>query len=379
MVDVSIITEGISNLFKIGGVSTWLRDLIDGIPELNFSIINFSHNNDDLCIQILKEQHNLNSFNNIILKDYPLSFSQIEQILYNYNFEEAKIYHAASTGCACLCAMQLSKLNEKPFILTEHAIYWKESQETNELESGIEVSKKITHKLRYIAKDAYKKAEIVISPTEFTRNIQISEGANPSKCKIINNGVDPERFKFNYRFPVQKVGFAGRITRIKNIERIINIWKIVSSKNPKLKFFIIGPIDNIAYYNYLQELINSLNLGSKIEFINSLDRANWVNYIDILFLASKMETQPYVVLESFASGILTVVPNIGGLSETVKDAGLIYDFQAKDEEIATELISLISNENLYKEKVFKGRKLSEETYNIKRMLNEYKNIYKNFL
>ena len=42
-----------------------------------------------------------------------------------------------------------------------------------------------------------------------------------------------------------------------------------------------------------------------------------------------METQPYVILESFASGILTFVPNIGGLPETVKDAGLIYDFQEK--------------------------------------------------
>ena len=379
MIDITIITEGISNLFKIGGVSTWLRDLTEGIPDINFSIINFSFIDNDSSIPMNQSQNNLKSFNNILLKDYPLSLRQIEQIFKSHEFEEAKIYHATSTGCASLYAMQLSKKRAKPFILTEHAIYWKESQETNELESGIEAGKKITRKLRSIAKDAYKEAKIIISPTDFTRNIQISEGADPNKCRVINNGVDPERFKFNYRFPVKRIGFAGRITRIKNIERIINIWKIISSKNPQLKFFIIGPIDDLNYYNHLQELINSINLSPKVEFINTLDREDWVNKIDLLFLASKMETQPYVVLESFASGILTFVPNIGGLPETVKDAGLIYDFQEKDEEIATQLLNLISNEDSYKVKIFRGRTLAEETYNIKRMLDEYENVYKNFL
>ncbi|HXK70948.1 MAG TPA: GT4 family glycosyltransferase PelF [Caldisericia bacterium] len=379
MVDITIITEGISNLFKIGGVSTWLRDLTEGIPDINFSIINFSFIDNDSSIPMNQSQNNLKSFNNILLKDYPLSFNQIEQILKDHEFEETKIYHATSTGCASLCAIHLSKIKEKPFILTEHAIYWKESQETNELESGVEAGKNITNKLRVIAKDAYKEAEIVISPTEFTRNIQISEGANSNKCKVINNGVDPERFKFNYRFPIKRIGFAGRITRIKNIERIINIWKLISSKNPELKFFIIGPIDDLGYYNYLKELTNSLNLDSNVEFVNSYNRENWVQRIDLLLLASNMETQPYVVLESFASGILTVAPNIGGLPETVKDAGFIYDYQIRDEEIADQLLNLISKEDLYKGKVFKGRELAEETYNIKRMLNEYENIYNNFL
>ncbi len=379
MVDVSIITEGISNLFKIGGVSTWIRDLIEGIPGINFSIINFSFVNDVSSVKIQQDQHNLKSFKNILLKDYPLSFSQIEQTLKGYEIEETKIYHATSTGCASLFAMQLSKLKGKPFILTEHAIYWKESQETNELESGVEAGKNITRKLRSIAKKAYKEAEIVISPTEYTRDIQINEGANSNKCKVIKNGINTERFKFNYRFPIQRIGFVGRITRIKNIERIINIWKVISNKNPQLKFFIIGPIDDPDYYNHLHDLINSLNFVSKVEFINTLDRENWVNKIDLLFLASKMETQPYVILESFASGILTVVPNIGGLPETVKDAGLIYDYQIRDEEIADQLLNLISKEDLYKGKVFKGRELAEETYNIKRMLNEYENIYNNFL
>jgi len=379
MVDVSIITEGISSLIKVGGVSTWIRDLIEGIPGINFSIINFSFVNDVSSVKIQQDQHNLKSFKNILLKDYPLSFSQIEQTLKGYEIEETKIYHATSTGCASLFAMQLSKLKGKPFILTEHAIYWKESQETNELESGVEAGKNITRKLRSIAKKAYKEAEIVISPTEYTRDIQINEGANSNKCKVIKNGINTERFKFNYRFPIQRIGFVGRITRIKNIERIINIWKVISNKNPQLKFFIIGPIDDPDYYNHLHDLINSLNFVSKVEFINTLDRENWVNKIDLLFLASKMETQPYVILESFASGILTFVPNIGGLPETVKDAGLIYDYQIRDEEIADQLLNLISKEDLYKGKVFKGRELAEETYNIKRMLNEYENIYNNFL
>ena len=105
MVDITIITEGISNLFKIGGVSTWLRDLTKGIPDINFSIINFSFIDNDFSIPMNQSQNNLKSFNNILLKDYPLSFNQIEQILKDHEFEETKIYHATSTGCASLCAI----------------------------------------------------------------------------------------------------------------------------------------------------------------------------------------------------------------------------------------------------------------------------------
>ena len=378
MVDVAIITEGISDLSKVGGVSSWLRDLIKGLHQISFSIINFTFEENSLN-KSGSSLPNLKSFNNVLLKNYPLNTNQIEDTLKNSKLLTAKIYHATSTGCASLCGMYLSKLENKPFILTEHVIYWKEAQETNELECGIEVSKKITNELKTIAKRAYKEARAITTPTDFTRDIQIREGANSTKCTVINNGVDPAEFKFSYRFPIERIGFVGRITRIKNIEKIVKIWKVMSYGKPHLKFFIIGPIEDLVYYNELKKLINSLNLAPKTEFIECTKREEWTNYIDALFLASKMETQPYVVLEALSSGILTIVPNVGGLSETVRDTGIVYDIKAKDKEVANEIENLIFREEYLRRKILKGKKLIEEIYNINKMLDKYDRLYKKFL
>lgn len=274
--------------------------------------------------------------------------------------------------------MFLSDLNNKPFILTEHAIYWQEAKEANELECGLRIGQKITNELRNIAKMAYKKASIVTTPTNYTRNIEISEGAEPLKCKVIFNGIDPDKFEFRLRFPVENIGFVGRITKIKNIERILRIWKILSDKNSSLRFFIIGPITDQNYYKYLKEITSYLGLNKKVEFTGPKARNEWVNYIDAIFLASKMETQPYVVLEALASGILPIVPNVGGLPETVFDAGVIFDTNSMDKEIALKIEKIIFDKEYVTKRNFIAKKLIDETYSLDKMLNSYSDIFRLF-
>lgn len=378
MVDVSIITEGISNFNQIGGVSTWLRDLINGLSHINFSVINFYFDEDFSSESLDNNLPNLKSYKNIFLKEYPLSIDKMREVFGNLTFEDSKIYYATSTGCSSLCGMFLSDLNNKPFILTEHAIYWQEAKEANELECGLRIGQKITNELRNIAKMAYKKASIVTTPTNYTRNIEISEGAEPLKCKVIFNGIDPDKFEFRLRFPVENIGFVGRITKIKNIERILRIWKILSDKNSSLRFFIIGPITDQNYYKYLKEITSYLGLNKKVEFTGPKARNEWVNYIDAIFLASKMETQPYVVLEALASGILPIVPNVGGLPETVFDAGVIFDTNSMDKEIALKIEKIIFDKEYVTKRNFIAKKLIDETYSLDKMLNSYSDIFRLF-
>ena len=373
--DVCLILEGISNFNKIGGVSSWLRDLIGGLPEINFSVINFS--NQKNTISINEEYKNLKYFKNIQVTDYPFSVEDILLLMKNIYIPDADIFHSTSTGCASLYGIYLSELYKKPLLLTEHAIYWKEALETHELECGIKFNEsEAVEILKIIAKNAYKKAFMITSPTNFTRALQTSNGADPDKCTIIKNGIDTSKYKFiPDRFPPNRIGFVGRITRIKNIELILEIFvELIRMKND-YKFYIIGPIDDIEYFKELKKRSLELGLDKYITFTGGLERDKWSDLIDILIMTSKMETQPYVILEALSSGVLPVVNNVGGISETINNAGILFQNNTQPDIIASSILEISDNEALYIDKIALGRRNIEKYNNLADMIISFNNLY----
>ena len=353
--DVCLILEGISNFKKIGGVSSWFRDLISSLPEINFSVINFSNQKNTIFIN--EEYKNLKYFKNIQVKEYPFTIEEIISIMKNKDIPHADIFHATSTGCASLYGMYLSELNKKPLLLTEHAIYWKEALETHELECGIKFNENEAVKiLKKIARNAYDKSFKITSPTNFTRDLQINNGADPDKCIVIKNGIDTKKYKFKSdRFPPNRVGFVGRITRIKNIEHILEIFvELIKMKND-YKFYIIGPVDDVKYFKEIKKRSVQLGLDKHIVFTEEIERDKWTELIDILLMSSKMETQPYVILESLSSGILPVVNNVGGISETINNAGILFQNDTQPDIIASRIIEISKNEDTYKDKANQGQ------------------------
>jgi polysaccharide biosynthesis protein PelF len=373
--DVCLILEGIPDINKIGGVNSWLKDLITGLPEINFSVINFS--NKENSSNFSNNYRNLKFFKNIYIKDYPFTLKEVLSIIKDDETPNADVFHATSTGCASLYGMYLSDINNKPFILTEHAIYWKEALETHELECGIKFSEnEAVVILKSIAKEAYKKAITITTPTNYTRNIQIDNGAEPNKCSVIQNGIDFNKYKFQTnKFPPKKIGFVGRITRIKNIERILEIGILLINNDRTFELNIIGPIDDVKYYNELKNKSKEVGLDKNINFTGKIDREKWIDLIDILVLTSKMETQPYVILEALASGILPIAYDVGGISETLKNTGILFENDTSPDIISSRVMEIVNNKELFEEKTKEGRKVIEVSNNIVNMLFSYNNIY----
>lgn len=114
---------------------------------------------------------------------------------------------------------------------------------------------------------------------------------------------------------VKRIVFVGRITRVKRVDRVLDIARLAMSSGRAYHFDIVGdgPLraelepkspENVSWHGFQQ------------------NPAAFISRADVLLLTSDHEGQPTVVLESTAMGRPVVAPNVGGLPELTRDAAV---------------------------------------------------------
>ncbi|MHA1250451.1 MAG: glycosyltransferase family 4 protein [Candidatus Helarchaeota archaeon] len=156
-------------------------------------------------------------------------------------------------------------------------------------------------------KIAFNKAKLI-----FTSN-QGGCRLNSEKIKILNHGIDVNRFKYYFKTKddIFKIISVGRITPSKNYETIIKavneLIKNESIANIELK--IIGTTksnSDILYLKKLKDLVEKYNLSKYIKFVGNIEYSQineFYNKADLLINASKNESYDKVVLEALACQI----------------------------------------------------------------------------
>jgi glycosyltransferase involved in cell wall biosynthesis len=373
MPHICLITEGLNSFGQKGGVATWIKELITSLPEYSFSWINFSSTR----VKPIQTEKiaNLITSESIYISSYPLAIDKLSEKWRRIRLPACDLYHATSTGCASLLGISLSQKNKIPLLLTEHAVYWKELQDTHELECGLRLPEDYTVSFRAIASSAYQQASYITSPVTYVQSIQIQEGADPDKCLVVPNGLTPlsnSRKKLNRPFCL---GFVGRITRIKNLELWIEIAAEIHQINSSVQFKLIGPLEDKHYGVLLHQLIKEKNLTGHISFLPAIDYDEWREELDALLLTSHMESQPYVILEAFSSGIPVFARSVGGIPETIGSAGYLFDVEENPTKIADDILSILRSSSTMEEYRTKAWIFFQNRYHIAYMKKEMERIY----
>jgi polysaccharide biosynthesis protein PelF len=260
-------------------------------------------------------------------------------VLHDAHFPQARLYHTVSTGYAGYAASLASQKTGSPLIITEHGIYTREREieimlsawqggSPNDKRDGDQHVGAFkdwwVRMFRFMSCLTYERSRAIISITQVNQQYQVRDGADPSKLKLIPNGIDINRFR-NIERHVEgsehgfTVGFIGRIVPIKDVKTFLQAIQIAQAEIPDLKALIIGPLDEEPdYVAECRDLAASLQITRVIEFTGSVDVTHYYGRLDVLVLTSLSEAQPLVILEANCAGIPVVATDVGACRELLE-------------------------------------------------------------
>jgi glycosyltransferase involved in cell wall biosynthesis len=325
----------------------------------------------------------------------------------------ADIYHSVLTGYAGALAAFSSQINKTPFIITEHGIYvkerileitqstWIHEERPPYFSYDIDWRKLKNlwiHKFQLLARIAYEKAHHITTLYEGNARLQCEFGAHREKISIIPNGMDLQRFdtvldkrenKLSSKPDRKNIAFIGRIVTIKDVKTFLRSIPIVLETIPDAQFNLYGPTEEEkSYHKSCLQLIGSLGIREKVNFIENKQIEDILPEVDIMVLTSISEALPLVILEAFGAKIPVVATDVGACRELlygkspedkkIGRAGLLTPI-ASPEDTAEALVTLLKQEHLRNQMGMVGRLRLERFYEQSKVTDQYRSIYKQVL
>lgn len=299
---------------------------------------------------------------------------------------KADLYHATATGYSGLLGSLAKWKYHKKLILTEHGIYTREREE--ELLRAKWVAP--CFKQQWIglfynfSNCAYSHADVITALFEHANQIQEELGAEHDKLRVIQNGVNYERF---FQIPKKKkdgyidIGAVVRIAKIKDIKTLIYAYAELKPVFPKARLHILGDVDDQEYFEECKQLVEQLKLEDLV-FTGVVDVTEYMEKIDFTVLSSISEGQPLSVLESFAAGRPCVTTDVGCCREllegakgdTLGEAGICVPPMHKDE-LERALYRMCSQDELRDEMGKVGQLRVKTYYTHEISMNLYRELY----
>jgi glycosyltransferase involved in cell wall biosynthesis len=179
----------------------------------------------------------------------------------------------------------------------------------------------------------YGQMDTVIVPSEYYRNQLLEHGLPSARLRVLGHGVDTELFHprrrqsgFWSRWGIQG-GFhflyAGRLSREKNLEPLLNAYVQVKADRPDINLFLAGT-------GPLRAELEERWAGRGVVFTGWLsgeELATAYASADAFVFPSTTDTFGNAVLEAQAAGLPAIVSHRGGPQEIVRrrDSGLVVN------------------------------------------------------
>lgn len=192
--------------------------------------------------------------------------------------------------------------------------------------------------------------------------------AGNTNIYIISQGIDTNLFKpINIKKEYDLL-FVGRLSREKNLDILLKIFKELRKDFSNLKLCIIGDGPE------KDRLIKSATNG--VIFLGYVEQSKlqlYYNKSKIIILTSISEGLPTVLMEAMACGIPAVATNVGGVCEIVVDNKTGYVANLNSYSILKNKIRyLLENENVRKKMSILSIKYVQKKHSILALAKKYK-------
>ncbi len=233
--------------------------------------------------------------------------------------------------------------------------------------------------------------DCVVSQTEsVSRELQRKYRIEPSRTIPISAGIDIDAIS-NYLAdqPVKKndsplILYAAIINPRKNQMALLQAVPKVIREYPNAKFIFPGAIDDVEYFDQMNQFIDEHKLSENAIFTGDLSTHELYQvYRDatMFVFPTRYETQGVVLLEAMAFSLPVIASDIGPIRDIVemeRDSALLID-SSEIEEISQSIIRVLENESLRMELSLKGKKLAHNTFSWDQVAGRTASAYHEFI
>ena len=232
--------------------------------------------------------------------------------------------------------------------------------------------------------------KIICPSPALARDIMLYCFAEKNKIQVINNGIDLKTFDLTdchdtsilKSYGLQKENFilyVGRLTVLKGVQYLIEAFKIVKKQHPNLKLVIVGSGD---FEHQLKNIAHGVDGIHFLGYIESLKikKLLYTSSVAVILPSSAYEVLPMTILEAMASYTTVIASDIEGNSYLIKHGQNGFLSEPNNPLNLAELINmLIEDRNLRLKIGLCGRKLVEEKFTMKMMINKTIKTYESLM
>jgi len=237
-----------------------------------------------------------------------------------------------------------------------------------------------------------RKINYHISVSNNFKEMLMSRGFNPQRIFTVYNGIPfnnvippcsrKEFFEqYHIPFPLDSVviGIMARLHPVKDHETFLNAAAMVVKGNPKARFIIGGPGDELL--PHLEEHAKKLGIRDYVCFTGMIDKPfDFFQSIDINTLTSISESFPYVILEGARFSRATVSTHVGGLGDLIESGKNGYLVKPRDwKKLGEHLLKLSLDEEKRNAMGQALRQKAEQLFSLDNMRRTQLEIYDSIL
>ena len=177
------------------------------------------------------------------------------------------------------------------------------------------------------------------------------------------------------------VATVGNIRRVKGHDVLIRAAALVVQRFPGVRFSIAGAVLEQAYFDELNQLLDTLDLSDKFEFAgNIMDLPQYLTGADIFVLPSRSEGFSNALIEAMAAGLPVIASDVGGNGEAIQED--VNGFLIPSEDpgaLAEALIKVLSDPERGRRMGIEGRALAAKHFTTEAMMSKTVGIYQELL
>lgn len=296
----------------------------------------------------------------------------LKKFFKNSNYETIHIHISVAKISTFIIQLLFKLYGGKTIILHSHS-------------TGIDTNKE-NRKIALLRHNIFKKILPLMTDEFLACSKMAGEWLYPKKyqnrVKIINNGIDIEKYKFNLEkrnYLRRKMnlenkfilGHVGRFSHSKNHKFLIKIFNEVQKIEKESVLLLIG---NGELEQEIKEKVKKINLEDKVIFLGVTDKVeDYLQIMDVFVFPSRFEGLGLVAIEAQASALEVIASDKVPLEARVSNYLEYFSLNQTPKEWAEKILEY---KNGYERKVI-SKILEDKGYSIKNSTKELEKIYLN--